>query len=120
VPQAALAPAPQAAPVPAPQAALATAPQAALPLQWCNLLILTDVCPDECLHIIYRHCKRATSVSAVKATRHFKRAQAASWLRAGWMPQTPDPWDRSLSKRAWETAMQDWRRTMKFLYHFER
>jgi hypothetical protein len=106
--------------VPAPQPAAAAAAAEPLTHQWCNLLSLTDVWPDECSHIVYRHCKRATSVSAIKATRQFKCAQAASWLRAGWMPQTPDPWDRSISKRSWETAMQDWRSTMKFLYHFER
>jgi hypothetical protein len=108
--------------VPAPQTAAAAAAAAAAtsPPQWCSLLSLTDVCPDESSHIVFRHCKRATSVTAIKATRHFKCAQASSWLRADWMPQSPDPWDRSISKRSWETAVQDWRNTLKFLYHFER
>jgi hypothetical protein len=108
--------------VSAPQTAAeeAAAAAATLPHQWCGLLNLTDVWPDKCAHIVFRHCKRATSVSATKATRQFKCAQAASWLRADWMPQTPDPWDRSISKRSWETAMHDWRSTMKFLCHFER
>jgi hypothetical protein len=112
--------APHAALVPAPQTtATATAAATLLP-QWCSPLSVTDDCPDESSHLVFRRCERATSVSAIKATRQFKFAQVSSWVRAGWMPQTPDPCDRRISKRSWETAIQDWRNTFKFLYHFVR
>jgi hypothetical protein len=105
--------------VPATRTAAAEAATAIPPPQWCGLPSLTGVCPDESSHIVLRHCKRATSVSAIKATREFKYAQLSSWWGAGWMPQAPDPSDRSLSKRSWERAMQGWRNTLKKLYLIE-
>jgi hypothetical protein len=106
--------------VPAPQTPATPAAAATALPQWYSLLDLTNVCPDASSHIVFRHCKRVRAVNAIKATTQFKCAQASSWLRAGWMPQIPDPWDRSISKRSWETAIQDWRNTLKFLNHFVR
>ena len=53
-----------------------------------------------------RHRKRCEGVRAVKRTDEYIMAVANCGASR---PATPDPWNRRLSKRTWETRMQAWR-----------
>ena len=53
-----------------------------------------------------RHRKRCTGVDAVKRSADYIAAVADPGANR---PATPDPWDRTLNKRAWEHGMQSWR-----------
>ena len=52
-----------------------------------------------------RLAKRLTGVRAAKASPHY----ATCWAR----PVTPDPYDRTVSKRRWEWSMQVFRRALR-------
>ena len=56
-----------------------------------------------------RSAHRAAGVAAVKRSADYISATAAMVPR----PQTPDPGDRKLSKRAWERGVQQWRMDLK-------
>jgi hypothetical protein len=61
-----------------------------------------------------RQSKRAASVAAIKRTPEYQRCQALDSLH----PVTtgilsPDPFDRTVSKRSWEKEMMDWRHALR-------
>ena len=53
--------------------------------------------------------KRATGVAAVMRTPAYIIVTLVHKIQ---LP-TPDPYNRSVSKRAWETSMQNWRRALR-------
>ena len=54
-----------------------------------------------------RHAKRAEVVAGVKLSELYAQCEG---LEAGSpRPRTPDPWDRTISKRHWEIGMWIWR-----------
>ena len=60
---------------------------------------------------------RHAAVNAVTRSREY--AAAHQKMRTGTVerPATPDPTDRSVSKRAWERKEQSWRMSLQFLAH---
>ena len=52
-----------------------------------------------------RACKRLAAVSAVKATRDYMTCRSR--------PPTPDPFDRTVTKRCWERSIQNFRRVLR-------
>eukprot|EP00959_Pyramimonas_sp_CCMP1952_P028932 606978-Pyramimonas_sp.AAC.1 len=64
-------------------------------------------CPRSLLRVAdRRHRKRCEGVRAVKRTDDYIAA-VAHW--GANRPATPDPWNRRLAKRMWESRMQAWR-----------
>ena len=72
-----------------------------------------------------RLAHRREGVSAIKRSEEYRCAimglrlskRARLWFAGGPpMPTTPDPTDRSLSKRAWEKQVQSWRNVLKLYW----
>ena len=72
-------------------------------------------CPDAWAR---RHRKRAEAIAAVKRSREYQDFCSSSQEFQGFwrlmLPlDEPDPSDRSVSKRAWEKAVQCWRSDLR-------
>ena len=67
---------------------------------------------EECNEEVWqrRSAHRAAGVAAVKRSADYISATADPMVPR---PQTPDPGDRKLSKRAWERGVQQWRMDLK-------
>ena len=65
-----------------------------------------------------RLAKRITGYCAILRTREYY-AVYCLWHqgRIDTMPAEPNPYDLSISKRAWETSVQHWRNELKSLQH---
>ena len=62
-----------------------------------------------------RHAKRASAVACTKMADLYECSGGlAPGERIG-RPLTPDPWDRSISKREWEKSLCKWRSEMRKL-----
>ena len=72
--------------------------------------ILKEIQVDTETDWLRRLSHRRKAVCSIKSTLEYK-ASAASTRR----PPTPDPEDRSVSKRGWEACVQKWRRELKKL-----
>ena len=73
-------------------------------------------CPDAWAR---RHRKRAEAIAAVKRSREYQDFCSSSQEFQGYCRlmlrlDEPDPSDRSVSKRAWEKAVQCWRSDLRF------
>ena len=65
-----------------------------------------------------KHAKRATVVAAIQLSPEFRQAQlclARGELTAEALPPAPDATDPSISKRAWERSVQEWRAALRSL-----
>eukprot|EP00973_Karenia_brevis_P041212 5700943-Karenia_brevis.AAC.1 len=52
-----------------------------------------------------RHRKRMEAVRAIKDCREYDPSDL-------WRPATPDPFDREVSKRQWESSVMQWRKCL--------
>lgn len=58
--------------------------------------------------IIHRENKRLTHVQFIKSTDEYLQ-----WCGVSKRPLSPDPWDRSISKRRWEKLVATWRAELR-------
>ena len=66
--------------------------------------IAATSCQGICNKVIYREHKRLAHVQLVKSTKEY-----AQWCGVSERPLSPDPWDRSISKRTWDKLVAIWR-----------
>ena len=61
-----------------------------------------------------RRAKRYRAVEAIRRTPEFTRAfNVTSWIPNSSMPPEPNPDDREVSKRTWESSIMQWRAALR-------